>query len=45
MYSERLESRASVHAGQLVEQGAVGKVIQTVSLAPHRVGGGRPDWF
>lgn len=45
MYSERLESRASVHAGQLVEQGAIGKVIQTVNLAPHRVGKGRPDWF
>ncbi|RYE01992.1 MAG: Gfo/Idh/MocA family oxidoreductase [Sphingomonadales bacterium] len=45
MYSERLESRASVYAGQLVEQGAIGKVIQTVNLAPHRVGTGRPDWF
>jgi len=45
MYSERLESRASVYAGQLVEQGAIGKVIQTVNLAPHRVGRGRPDWF
>ncbi len=45
MYSERLESRASVHAGHLVEQGAIGKVIQTVNLAPHRVGTGRPDWF
>ena len=45
MYSERLESRASVYAGQLVEQGAIGKVIQTVNLAPHRVGQGRPDWF
>lgn len=45
MYSERLESRASVHAAALVEQGAIGKVIQTVNLAPHRVGKGRPDWF
>ena len=45
MYSERLESRASVHAAQLVQQGAIGRVIQTVNLAPHRVGAVRPDWF
>lgn len=45
MYSERLESRVSVHAGHLIEQGAIGKVIQTVNLAPHRVGKVRPDWF
>ena len=45
MYSERLEVRAAVHAGELVQQGQIGKVIQTVNLAPHRVGSGRPDWF
>lgn len=45
MYSERLEVRAAVHAGDLVRQGQIGKVVQTVNLAPHRVGGGRPDWF
>ncbi len=45
MYSERLEVRAAVHAGELVQQGQIGKVVQTVNLAPHRVGGGRPDWF
>jgi hypothetical protein len=37
MYSERLEVRAAVHAGELVQQGAIGKVIQTVNLAPHRM--------
>ncbi|MDH4745862.1 MULTISPECIES: Gfo/Idh/MocA family oxidoreductase [unclassified Sphingomonas] len=45
MYSERLEVRAAVQAGELVRQGRIGKVIQTVNLAPHRVGSGRPDWF
>jgi len=46
MYSERLEVRSAVHAGELVQQGAIGKVIQTVNLAPHRVNApSRPEWF
>jgi predicted dehydrogenase len=49
MYSERLEVKAAIHAGYLIDQGAIGKVIQTVNLAPHRIGnvdaGGRPEWF
>ena len=46
MYSERLEVRAAVHAGQLVDAGRIGKVVQTVNLAPHRVNApSRPDWF
>lgn len=46
LYSERLEVRAAVHAGQLVQQGRIGKVIQTVNLAPHRVTpASRPEWF
>lgn len=46
MYSERLEVRSAVHAGQLVDQGRIGKVIQTVNLAPHRVNApSRPNWF
>jgi predicted dehydrogenase len=45
MYSERLEVRAAVHAGDLVRQGAIGRVVQTINIAPHRVGSGRPDWF
>ena len=53
-YSERLDVRAAVHAGELIRQGAIGKVIQTVNLAPHQIyqgggdaggAGGRPDWF
>ncbi len=54
LYSERLEVKAAVHAGELIKQGAIGKVIQTINIAPHQViqnpglnGGGapRPDWF
>jgi predicted dehydrogenase len=49
MYSERLEVKAAIQAGYLIDQGAIGKVIQTVNLAPHRIGnvdaGGRPEWF
>ncbi len=54
LYSELLEVKAAVYAGVLVRQGAIGKVIQTINIAPHQIvqGGGysggampRPDWF
>lgn len=46
MYSERLEVPAAVMAGQLVHDGAIGKVIQTINLAPHRLNApNRPAWF
>jgi predicted dehydrogenase len=54
MYSERLEVKAAVEAGYLVQQGAIGKVIQTINIAPHQItqragdaggGTGRPEWF
>ncbi|HEX6429607.1 MAG TPA: Gfo/Idh/MocA family oxidoreductase [Niastella sp.] len=46
MYSERFENKATVKAGELVKQGAIGNVIQTVILAPHRMGANdRPQWF
>lgn len=46
MYSERLEVRAAVKAGELIKAGAIGKVVQTVNLAPHQVNEPlRPDWF
>jgi len=54
LYSERLEVRAAVKAGELIRSGAIGKVIQTINIAPHQVtqhagdaggNGGRPDWF
>jgi predicted dehydrogenase len=46
MYSERLEVPAAVKAGDLVEQGAIGRVIQTVNIAPHQISEpNRPAWF
>ena len=46
MYSERLEVRSAVYAGELIQQGAIGRVIQTVNLAPHRTNiPNRPAWF
>ena len=46
-YSERIHVEAAVMAGQLVEQGAIGKVVQFLGLGPHRIGApdSRPDWF
>ena len=46
MYSERLGNRASVQAGELVQSGAIGKVVQTIGLGPHRMNPkSRPAWF
>jgi len=46
MYSERLENQATVKAGELVKAGAIGNVIQTIGLGPHRMNAPtRPDWF
>jgi predicted dehydrogenase len=46
LYSERLENKATVKAGELVKAGAVGRVIQTVGLGPHRMTPKtRPGWF
>ncbi len=45
-YSERFENRATVKAGELVKAGAIGNVIQTIGLGPHRTNfKSRPDWF
>jgi predicted dehydrogenase len=46
MYSERFENKATVKAGELVKAGAIGKVVQTINIAPHRMSPKtRPDWF
>ncbi len=44
-YSERLHNASSVFAGQLVEEGAIGRVLQVIGMGPHREGKGRPGWF
>jgi predicted dehydrogenase len=46
VYSERFENGATIRAGELVQAGAIGKVIQTVGFGPHRIHPpDRPDWF
>jgi predicted dehydrogenase len=46
LFSERLENPATVKAGELVKAGAIGGVIQTIGLGPHRMNPAtRPPWF
>jgi predicted dehydrogenase len=46
LYSERLENAATIRAAELARAGAIGKVIQTIGLGPHRVHPPeRPAWF
>ncbi len=45
VYGERIHNEAAILAGQLIDQDAIGRVLQVVCFGPHRVGGGRPDWF
>lgn len=45
-YSERIHSEAGIFAGQLIEQGAIGRVIQVTGFGPHRCNpAARPAWF
>jgi predicted dehydrogenase len=46
-YSERLDVEAALYAGDLVQSGVIGKVIQVLGLGPHRIGdkAARPAWF
>jgi predicted dehydrogenase len=45
-YSERFEVGAAVKAGELVQAGVIGQVVQTIGLGPHRTNlPTRPDWF
>jgi predicted dehydrogenase len=46
LYSEHYTQRATIAAGDLVKAGAVGRVLQTIGLGPHKIGNyERPDWF
>ncbi len=45
-FSERFHVRAAVKAGELVQAGAIGRVLQVVILAPHQARlATRPAWF
>lgn len=45
-FSERLHVEASVYAQQLIDEGAIGRVVQVMGWGPHRISlAVRPDWF
>jgi predicted dehydrogenase len=45
-YAERLHNEAAWHAGELIKQGVIGKVLQVMTIAPHRLAKDtRPEWF
>lgn len=45
-FSERLHVESAVMAGQLIADGAIGRVVQTMGTGPHRLNApSRPDWF
>jgi predicted dehydrogenase len=45
-YSEHFETRSTVKAGELVAAGAIGKVVATTGLGPHKLRNlPRPAWF
>ena len=45
-YSERLHVECAVHAGYLIKEGAIGRVVQVAGLGPHRLNApSRPKWF
>lgn len=45
-FSERFVVPATIVAGKLIADGAIGRVVQTVGLGPHRLNRAiRPDWF
>lgn len=45
-YSERLHVEAAVYAGDLIKQGAIGRVVQVIGMGPHRIRvETRPGWF
>lgn len=45
-YSERLHVESAVFAGQLIEEGAIGRVLQVMGLGPHQLRAqSRPKWF
>jgi predicted dehydrogenase len=45
-FSERFQTPSSLVAQELIATGAIGRVVQTVGLGPHRLNRPlRPDWF
>jgi predicted dehydrogenase len=45
-FTERFETRSTARAGELVQAGAIGRVVHVCGFGPHRLNERtRPDWF
>lgn len=45
-YAERLHQESAWYAGELIQQGAIGRTLQILLIAPHRLNKQtRPEWF
>ncbi|MEM9754038.1 MAG: Gfo/Idh/MocA family oxidoreductase [Planctomycetota bacterium] len=46
-FSERLHVECAMHATDMIQQGAIGRVLSVTGFGPHRMGvpSSRPDWF
>ncbi|MCP3773286.1 Gfo/Idh/MocA family oxidoreductase [Paenibacillus sp. MZ04-78.2] len=45
-YSERLHVESAVFAGELIQKGAIGRVVHVMGWGPHRLNApSRPQWF
>lgn len=45
-FAERIHNQAAERAGKLIKEGAIGKVLQVLIMAPHRLSkSARPYWF
>ncbi|MDG2278436.1 MAG: Gfo/Idh/MocA family oxidoreductase [Pseudomonadales bacterium] len=45
-YAERVHNEAAWHAGEIIAAGDLGRVLQVITLAPHRLAKDtRPSWF
>src|SRR5690606_30557677 len=45
-YSERLHVESAVHAGALIDDGVIGRVLHVLGTGPHRLNAAaRPEWF
>lgn len=45
-FSERIHVEAAIYAGTLINQGAIGRVLQVIGMGPHRLSAPiRPEWF
>ncbi|MGY4691559.1 Gfo/Idh/MocA family protein [Salibacterium sp. K-3] len=45
-YSERVAVESAVFAGQIIDKGAIGRVVQVIGTGPHRLNApSRPEWF